>query len=120
MPELAERLAAQGGGTGRPCNGSAHAAARGFGYETHPPGTRGPWGRRGTGLRDKILKLLMQNPHGYVSGRRMGKPVGVSCGGQPTWKAQSQGREIDCKRNGRLPGVAGVDSLLPELVRSIA
>ena len=69
-------------------------------------------------MRDKILKLLMQNPHGYVSGRRWQASWGVSRAAvnKHVEKLKAMGCEIDCKRNAGYRLASLSDSLLPEFV----
>ena len=69
-------------------------------------------------MRDKILKLLMQNPHGYVSGEEMASQLGVSRAAvnKHVEKLKAMGCEIDCKRNAGYRLASLSDSLLPEFV----
>lgn len=69
-------------------------------------------------MRDRILKLLMQNPHGYVSGEEMASQLGVSRAAvnKHVEKLKAMGCEIDCKRNAGYRLASLSDRLLPEFI----
>ena len=70
------------------------------------------------GLRGKILKLLMQNPKGFVSGQEMAEILGVSRAAinKHIDKLKAAGCEIECKRNAGYRLLSVSDKLLPEVV----
>ncbi|MDL2224635.1 biotin--[acetyl-CoA-carboxylase] ligase [Eubacteriales bacterium OttesenSCG-928-M02] len=71
-------------------------------------------------MRGRILRLLMTNPLGYVSGQEMARLLGVSRAAihKHVEKLKNYGCDIDCKRNAGYRLISMPDILLPEIVET--